>query len=60
MANKKEEQTSKVIIWVNIDFPSVKRRIQRINNRIERVLSKYESQLADDLSSKARSEEDDF
>ena len=60
MHNKKEKDKLRVIVWANVDFPSVKRRIQKINNQIERVLSKYESQLADDLSSQSRSQEDDF
>jgi hypothetical protein len=58
MPNKKEEHDLKMIIWVDIDFSCVKRRIQRINNQIETVLFKYESQLADDFFSKAGSQKD--
>lgn len=59
MPNKKEENDLKMIIWVDIDFSCVKRRIQRINNQIETVLFKYESQLVDDFFSKSGSQKDD-
>jgi hypothetical protein len=58
MPNKKEENDLKMIIWVDIDFSCVKRRIQRINNQIETVLFKYEPQLAGDFFSKSGSQKD--
>jgi hypothetical protein len=58
MPNKKEENDLKMIIWVDIDFSCVKRRIQRINNQIETVLFKYEPQLADGFFSKSGSQKD--
>jgi hypothetical protein len=51
MANKKEEHDLTKIIWLEIDFFCVKRRIETINNQIQAVLLKYESQLTEDFSS---------
>jgi len=60
MTNKKEENNLRAIIWLDVDFSCVQQRIQMINNQMEKVLSKYESELADDFFSHAGSQEDDF
>jgi tetrahydromethanopterin S-methyltransferase subunit G len=59
MTNKKEENKLRAIIWLDVDFSCVQQRIQMINNQIEKVLSKYESELADDFFSQAGSQEND-
>jgi hypothetical protein len=60
MPNKKEENNLRAIIWLDVDFSCVQQRIQMINNQIEKVLSKYESELADEFFSQAGSQENDF
>jgi hypothetical protein len=60
MPNKKEKNNLRTIIWLDVDFSCVQQRIQMINNQMEKVLSKYESELADDFFSQAGSQEDDF
>jgi hypothetical protein len=59
MTNKKEENNLRAIIWLDVDFSCVQQRIQMINNQMEKVLSKYESELADDFFSQAGSQEYD-
>jgi len=59
MTNKKEENNLRTIIWLDVDFSCVQQRIKMINNQMEKVLSKYESEMADDFFSQAGIQEND-
>lgn len=49
----KEKKFTNVNLWGNIDFNTVKQRINRVNGCIEKVLQKYEiPPLTDDLGQK--------
>jgi tetrahydromethanopterin S-methyltransferase subunit G len=54
----KEEKDQPSIIWLEIDFSSVRRRIQEINSQIELILFKHQTQIPDNFHDKAGSEED--
>ncbi len=59
MPKTKEEKAQSSVIWLQIDFYSVKRRIEEINSQIERVLLKYQIQISDEFHDKTTSEGDD-
>jgi cell division protein FtsL len=59
MPKTKEEKAQSSVIWLQIDFYSVKRRIEEINSQIERVLLKYQIQISDELHDEVTSEGDD-
>ncbi len=49
MSNKQEAKLPNGIIWLSIDFETVKRRIERITDQIHGALLKYESQGVSDF-----------
>ncbi len=59
MPKTKEEKAQSSVIWLQIDFYSVKRRIEEINSQLERVLLKYQIQISDEFHDEATSEGDD-
>jgi hypothetical protein len=58
MSNEKEKELPNGIIWMSIDFETVKRRIDRITQQINQVLPKFESQGVSDFFSQGRKPED--
>lgn len=44
MTTKKPKTSMSASIWVNIDFKTVKNRIETITSQIEEILQKYEFQ----------------
>ena len=44
MTIKKQKANISTSIWVNIDFNTVKNRIETISSQIEEILQKYEFQ----------------
>ncbi len=58
MPNKQKEKLPNGIIWLSVDFETVKRRIDSITDQIKEVLLKSESQGASDLFSQGKRPED--
>lgn len=58
MSNKQEKKLPNGIIWLSIDFETVKRRIDRITDQVKGALLKYESQGVSDFFSQGRKPED--
>lgn len=60
MTKKQEEQLPNPIIWLSVDFETVKHRIDKITDKINEVLLKFNSQGASDFSSQGRKPEDNL
>ncbi len=58
MTNKQEEELLNQIIWLNVDFETVKHRIDKITAKINEVLLKFNSQGASDFSNQDSKPED--
>ncbi len=58
MSNQQEEKRAERIIWLSVDFETVKQRIDKITEQINEVLVKFNSQGASDFSSGGRKPED--
>ncbi len=58
MSNKQEAKLPNGIIWLSIDFETVKRRMERITDQIHGALLKYESQGVSDFFNQGRKPED--
>ena len=60
MSNQQEEKVPNSIIWLNIDFETVKHRIDKITDKINDVLVKFNVQGASDFSNQGRKSDDIF
>ncbi len=58
MLNEQKEKLPNGIIWLSVDFETVKQRIDSITDQIKEVLLKSESQGASDFFSKGKKPED--
>jgi hypothetical protein len=58
MPNKQEKKLPNRLIWLSIDFETVKRRIDRITDQVNGALLKYDSQGVRDFFSQGRKPED--
>lgn len=58
MLNEQKEKLPNGIIWLSVDFETVKQRIDSITDQIKEVLLKSESQGASDLFSQGKKPED--
>jgi len=54
MSNKQEAKLPNGIIWLSIDFETVKRRIDRITDQVNGALLKYDSQGVRDFFNQGR------
>jgi hypothetical protein len=54
MSNQQEEKLPNSIIWLSIDFETVKHRIDEITDKINTVLLKVDAQGASTLSNQGR------
>lgn len=57
MSNPQEEKLPNSIIWLSIDFETVKHRIDKITDNINTVLLKFDAQGASNLSNQDRPHE---
>lgn len=60
MSKKQEEKLPSQVIWLNIDFETVKHRIDKITDKINDVLLKFNVQGASDFSKQTRKSDDIF
>ena len=58
MSKKQEEKLPNQVIWLNIDFDTVKHRIDKITDKINDVLVKFNVQGASDFPNQGRKPED--
>ena len=60
MSNQQEEKVPNSIIWLNIDFETVKHRIDKITDKINTVLLTFNERGDTDLSNQDRKPDDNL